>query len=179
VTLQALEVLTPILTSVLSTPSLSGSLDWYDPVEKREEGPFNSLSREHRDAAQGVQTGVRAQLSTPSLGITNRSLSTPVAPLSPPFNSLSRDRRLIIKRSNNDMTNPFNSLSRDHNATPQPPKLIWTRTLSTPSLGITLRIPSSRRSGRNLSTPSLGITEPDSGIFRLPAAFCRGTPSHK
>ena len=30
-----------------------------------------------------------------------------------------------------------------------------------------------------LSTPSLGITEPDSGIFRLSAAFCRGTPSHK
>ena len=24
-----------------------------------------------------------------------------------------------------------------------------------------------------LSTPSLGITEPDSGIFRLSAAFCR------
>jgi len=30
-----------------------------------------------------------------------------------------------------------------------------------------------------LSTPSLGITEPDSGIFRLSAAFCRGAPSHK
>jgi hypothetical protein len=30
-----------------------------------------------------------------------------------------------------------------------------------------------------LSTPSLGITEPDSGIFRLSAAFCRGTPSHR
>ena len=31
----------------------------------------------------------------------------------------------------------------------------------------------------SLSTPSLGITEPDSGIFRLSAAFCRGTSSHK
>jgi hypothetical protein len=30
-----------------------------------------------------------------------------------------------------------------------------------------------------LSTPSLGITEPDSGIFRLSAAFCRGTSSHE
>ena len=30
-----------------------------------------------------------------------------------------------------------------------------------------------------LSTPSLGITEPNSGIFRLSAAFCRGTSSHK
>ena len=32
---------------------------------------------------------------------------------------------------------------------------------------------------KKLSTPSLGITEPDSGIFRLSAAFCRGTLSHK
>ena len=31
---------------------------------------------------------------------------------------------------------------------------------------------------RILSTPSFGITEPDSGIFRLSAAFCRGTSSH-
>ena len=32
---------------------------------------------------------------------------------------------------------------------------------------------------RTLSTPSLGITEPDSGIFRLSAAFCSGALSHK
>jgi hypothetical protein len=32
---------------------------------------------------------------------------------------------------------------------------------------------------RALSTPSLGITEPDSGIFRLSAAYCRGAPSHR
>ena len=31
----------------------------------------------------------------------------------------------------------------------------------------------------DLSTPSLGITEPDSGIFRLSAAFCRGPLSHE
>jgi hypothetical protein len=30
-----------------------------------------------------------------------------------------------------------------------------------------------------LSTPSLGITEPYSGIFRLSAAFRRGTSSHR
>jgi hypothetical protein len=52
--------------------------------------------------------------------------------------------------------------------------------LSTPSLGITVKVV---RYGRTenyiLSTPSLGITEPDSGIFRLSAAFCRGTSSHK
>ena len=52
--------------------------------------------------------------------------------------------------------------------------------LSTPSLGITFKIVVD--DGYNyymLSTPSLGITEPDSGIFRLSAAFCRGTLSHK
>jgi hypothetical protein len=52
----------------------------------------------------------------------------------------------------------FQSLSRDH--------------LSTIS-------ESARKEPKKLSTPSLGITEPDSGIFRLSAAFCRGTPSHK
>jgi hypothetical protein len=52
----------------------------------------------------------------------------------------------------------FNSLSRDH--TFQTKHVIFTCYL-------------------RLSTPSLGITEPDSGIFRLSAAFCRGAPSHK
>jgi hypothetical protein len=54
--------------------------------------------------------------------------------------------------------------------------------LSTPSLGITGRKSPSRKERnvrRKLSTPSLGITEPDSGIFRLSAAFCRGALSHK
>ena len=74
--------------------------------------------------------------------------------------------------------------------------------LSTPSFGITesrskpsssLRLPSFNSLFRDhtfeagydlglqalLSTPSFGITEPDSGIFRLSAAFCRGTSSHK
>jgi hypothetical protein len=53
--------------------------------------------------------------------------------------------------------------------------------LSTPSLGITVVLPRVALGShhRRLSTPSLGITEPDSGIFRLSAAFCRGAPSHK
>jgi hypothetical protein len=51
--------------------------------------------------------------------------------------------------------------------------------LSTPSLGITRFPEAVSISRRYLSTPSLGITEPDSGIFRLSAAFCRGTLSHK
>ena len=73
------------------------------------------------------------------------------------FNSLSRDHtkagRLI------DVVDhfPFNSLSRDHAPVS----------------------PSPFGGDAELSTPSLGITEPDSGIFRLSAAFCRGTPSHK
>ena len=52
--------------------------------------------------------------------------------------------------------------------------------LSTPSLGITgiKRVQERLLLGLFLSTPSLGITKP-SGIFRLSAAFCRGTPSHK
>jgi hypothetical protein len=53
----------------------------------------------------------------------------------------------------------FNSLSLDHGITG-----LWDR--------MTGLMPSF------LSTPSLGITEPDSGIFRLSAAFCRGAPSH-
>ena len=52
----------------------------------------------------------------------------------------------------------FNSLSRDHVISQSIPEF-YVKT--------------------KLSTPSLGITEPDSGIFRLSAAFCRGTPSHK
>jgi hypothetical protein len=54
-------------------------------------------------------------------------------------------------------TRAFNSLSRDH--------------LFYEALKVTEEM--------FLSTPSLGITEPDSGIFRLSAAFCRGTSSHK
>ena len=52
----------------------------------------------------------------------------------------------------------FNSLSRDHYEAPEEAVVMTTS---------------------SLSTPSLGITEPDSGIFRLSAAFCRGTSSHK
>ena len=52
--------------------------------------------------------------------------------------------------------------------------------LSTPSLGITrVADEGGDEEEEELSTPSLGITEPDSGIFRLSAAFCRGTSSHK
>ena len=59
-----------------------------------------------------------------------------------------------------DLVGTFNSLSRDHGFH-----------LELRQLGQLLHKP--------LSTPSLGITEPDSGIFRLSAAFCRGAPSHK
>jgi hypothetical protein len=52
----------------------------------------------------------------------------------------------------------FNSLSRDHEECNRILRKIRTY---------------------KLSTPSLGITEPDSGIFRLSAAFCRGASSHR
>jgi hypothetical protein len=75
-------------------------------------------------------------------------------------------------------TKTFNSLFRDHVVARYAPALEFM--LSTPSLGIT-EDAAEEISGHfsYLSTPSLGITEPDSGIFRLSAAFCRGTPSHK
>ena len=75
---------------------------------------------------------------------------------------------------------PFNSLSRDHRGEKSYINADVTL-LSTPSLGITWNGWEVDETGfaSFLSTPSLGITEPDSGIFRLSAAFCRGTPSHK
>jgi hypothetical protein len=70
--------------------------------------------------------------------------------------------------------------SRDYRTGPEQPAPLG---LSTPSLGITVvttkRWGAFFRGVKSLSTPSLGITEPDSGIFRLSAAFCRGTSSHK
>ena len=74
------------------------------------------------------------------------------------FNSLSRDHCTACSLCTRSSMRTFNSLSRDHyealKVTEEMFKLI-------------------------LSTPSLGITEPDSGIFRLSAAFCRGALSHK
>ena len=75
------------------------------------------------------------------------------------FNSLSRDHLALASRLNLDKDFSFNSLSRDHR-------------VSIVAVGGKYVLV-------ELSTPSLGITEPDSGIFRLSAAFCRGTPSHK
>ena len=77
----------------------------------------------------------------------------------------------------------FNSLFRDHMVADF---LIFLnekadRKLSTPSFGITRMICDANSFYTwiyELSTPSFGITEPDSGIFRLSAAFCRGTSSH-
>ena len=96
------------------------------------------------------------------------------------FNSLSRDHR--DHDDGNKRNNvSFNSLSRDHGLLWMPSEVKDVDELSTPSLGIT-SITYKQRSvsiANILSTPSLGITEPDSGIFRLSAAFCRGTSSHK
>jgi hypothetical protein len=102
------------------------------------------------------------RLSTPSLGITAGSFFwlnitgqfTFQLPLSGSLETGLRFGEAYALRS-------FNSLSRDHTV----------RTLDELHIIAVFT--------RLLSTPSLGITEPDSGIFRLSAAFCRGASSHK
>ena len=142
--------------------------------------PFNSLSRDHPFPTDDPTT------------------------TSGPFNSLSRDHSGVLAGTLSSTTySTFNSLSRDHSAFARGAgaagKPIFqlplsgsrrskalrqntkrgTKKLSTPSLGITIFYWFGDLSYRELSTPSLGITEPDSGIFGLSAAFCRGTSSHK
>ena len=96
------------------------------------------------------------------------------------FNSLSRDhpKRTITLTATYVA---FNSLSRDHKPVSAVRNDLDSRgdDLSTPSLGITRELSIELANNLELSTPSLGITEPNSGIFRLSAAFCRGSPSHK
>ena len=149
---------------------------------------------------------MRPGLSTPSLGITKlRTGDESLANENSTFNSLSRDHIMSTSLSAGLLdSKTFNSLSRDHCQYLQTKRYNCYAHLSTPSLGITCDIDVRkgnlvlystfnslsrdhairmavrdliRREG--LSTPSLGITEPDSGIFRLSAAFCRGTSSHK
>jgi hypothetical protein len=121
---------------------------------------FNSLSRDHFSSA-GRRPRREHMLSTPSLGITQRKF-------------VSVRRHEIIS---------FNSLSRDHGITLRMRRRnirSRSRTFQLPlsgSLDPRSRLVADR--APELSTPSLGITEPDSGIFRLSAAFCRGAPSHK
>ena len=122
-------------------------------------------------------------LSTPSLGITNTTagviglseMANFQLPLSgslelkegaelrsdlrlstPSLGITSELIRMAIDRFYREY--PFNSLSRDH---------------------ATLRRKSAMLSKRLAFQLSLGITEPDSGIFQLSAAFCRGTSSHR
>ena len=99
------------------------------------------------------------------------------------FNSLSRDHWLSgssRSRSSSRMST-FNSLSRDHIAEGQRARLEKFSKLSTPSLGITVDILiNSLISGQEVfNSLSRDHCESDSGIFRLSAAFCRGTSSHK
>ena len=100
------------------------------------------------------------------------------------FNSLSRDHTGPCRARGETPLGTFNSLSRDH--------LDEMQHVIQDALSMTnfqLPLSGSRQLGirrqmtqirtTRLSTPSLGITEPDSGIFLLSAAFCRGAPSHK
>ena len=75
----------------------------------------------------------------------------------------------------------FNSLSRDHGYEELYLSFRGKPIFQLPLSGSHLSSPSifSVFLTSTLSTPSLGITEPYSGIFRLSAAFCRGTSSHK
>ena len=97
------------------------------------------------------------ELSTPSLGITPRDRRAPRIRLrlSTPSLGITGTAGSVYQAR---ILYAFNSLSRDH---------------------ISARSPPSQRGRSYLSTPSLGITEPDSGIFCLSAAFCRGASSHR
>ena len=144
-------------------------------------GTFNSLSRDHVKLAL-LALASRLNLDT--------------------FNSLSRDH---LKALEFGSAEPVQNFQLPLSGSPSPSggfRSFPMSSLSTPSLGITgiggfslgfalaldFQLPLSgsprRRLGlrvlglEGLSTPSLWITEPDSGIFRLSAAFCRGTSSH-
>ena len=140
-------------------------------------------------------------LSTPSLGITllpRRTARRPRADFQLP---LSGSRWKIGSYSELRGNVSFNSLSRDHGLRERPQEGLEVRIFQLPLSGSRARTASTTSShfcfqlplsgshsilgesaniaGMELSTPSLGITEPDSGIFRLSAAFCRGASSHK
>ena len=140
---------------------------------------FNSLSRDHTGTPGSRGTGAPSPLSTPSLGITYRhliaratqhkNLSTPSLGIT--FAGLRGEGRCRLV----DLSTPSLGITFQFCRT-------WNHDvgLSTPSLGITgSAVSLTFGFPVVLSTPSLGITEPDSGIFRLSAAFCRGTSSHK
>jgi len=154
--------------------------------EKREEITFNSLSRDHSKKGGTVFAAYVVQPSRFQLPLSGSHVTIETRPRAHKlgaFNSLSRDHKgamnarfssdssvfqlplsgsrdhiFCYRGGNVCASQAFNSLSRDHipPTRKERPDIVFT-----------------------LSTPSLGITEPDSGIFRLSAAFCRGTPSHK
>ena len=99
------------------------------------------------------------------------------------FNSLSRDHEKALRPTAKLIDeNTFNSLSRDHtgpSTAEQSPSIPYFQLPLSGSHHNSSDRGARERRGRSLSTPSLGITEPDSGIFRLSAASCRGAPSHK
>ena len=137
---------------------------------------FNSLSRDHGPTDQSsISTTTTEDLSTPSLGITAASSTSRSRGRA--FNSLSRDHLAYpwLPQQKNTLSTPSLGITRDSIER----GCIIIPILSTPSLGITISPEDLALRRSTLSTPSLGITEPDSGIFRLSAAFCRGASSHK
>ena len=193
---------------LLSTPSLGITGEESRPRWPRSWEPaFNSLSRDHRESSRRDRRCGRFPLSTPSLGITafGRSLRGALTTRRiGTFNSLSRDHRHLLDHQSIGLVtdfqlplsgsrgNPsksalkareqatFNSLSRDHFPSRAELLMEVSKAFQLPLSGSpVIADPARRRRRARLSTPSLGITEPDSGIFRLSAASCRGAPSHK
>ena len=131
-------------------------------IHQRKPATFNSLSRDHKVAKPvSGSTSHPFHFQLPLSGSPRADQAASLLPIIITFNSLSRDHRQPIPPGSSLLpVITFNSLSRDH----------------------ACRAPTGELDDverARLSTPSLGITEPDSGIFRLSAAFCRGTPSHK
>ena len=115
-----------------------------------------SGSQEIRAAKES--SGEEDVLSTPSLGITQRTAvgSCPATDFQLPLSgSLNRSRLHLLRKERET----FNSLSRDHRHILHPDFSRLPLHLSTPSLGITIILPglwSALQAA--LSTPSLGIT---------------------
>jgi hypothetical protein len=86
----------------------------------------------------------------------------------------------VVENANLDLFDIFNSLSRDHIQYGLDPLLALVQLFQLPLSGShSVWVEDGSVIVKFFSTPSLGITEPDSGIFQLSAAFCRGAPSHK
>jgi hypothetical protein len=166
-----------ILTRLGSFNSLSrdhparGS-SWPSLAHHGHSATFNSLSRDHTINLVAFREAP-ASFNSLSRDHPHRCYDPSKLPGHISFNSLSRDhlRGCTVCAVSWGSRETFNSLSRDHG-----PVIRWWAsfrrftTLSTPSLGITLRAENSPRHGSELSTPSLGITKLEVGGYTIHCA---------